>query len=244
MEGFSRSECNVISIYDDAMSQTTREEEIMNAKISKANSVELNTTLVALILSAAAALISTNGSAAPGGVTLNSVTAGGSGCPQGSVRGFVDTASSKLILSFKDLIAEAGHGLPISEQRKNCTISVDLQVPRGWSYALDSYAISGFVSLDHGVNARQRAETWFQGAGTRSITGTTSFFGSTHQSYRVTGSIPDSALVWSPCGVSRALNARISADVVARNGGSGLLTVDQASGAVTYSYGLRWKQCN
>lgn len=88
---------------------------------------------------AAAAVITPNPSEslgfsapAPGEIKIINVTAIGSGCPAGHAYINVDATGTIFDVAFDEYIVSAGPGSSVSDSRKNCRISINLQFPSGY----------------------------------------------------------------------------------------------------------------
>lgn len=198
----------------------------------------VKTGVVAFLMCQANAVI-----AAPSGVAIKKLSFAGSGCPAGSISGRLASGFSAFTLFFDNFVAEVGPGVPRSEIRKNCTISVDLKVPPGWSYAVAEVDYKGFVALDRGVTAKQISSYYFMGDVSSARLSTT-LTGPLAANYKMKDMLGIEALVWSPCGATRALNINAQVLLTSSNRYShGLISLDRISGSVEQVYGLRWKRC-
>lgn len=180
----------------------------------------------------------------PDYVTINSISYAGSGCPAGTVAENLSDDFQAFTLLFDSYFAEVGPGVPYREKRKNCQIAVDLSFPQGWSFTIMDVDYRGYTSLDRGVTGLQRSSYYFQGQ--RATARLTSRFrGPTDDDYHVRDTLGISALVWSPCGASRALNMNTQVRVDNRRNrrGSGLMTLDSIDGQLTHIYGIKWRRC-
>ncbi|KAH9481340.1 putative secreted protein [Psilocybe cubensis] len=102
----------------------------------------------------------------------------GSGCPPGSASYYIDD-NAALNVVYSSFYAEAGPGIPISENRKNCQLTLGVRVPQGFSFALASTQVNGYYYLDQGVTAAQDTLYYFQGSLSQG-----------NATHRVTGPIP------------------------------------------------------
>lgn len=69
---------------------------------------------------------------APGDIKILNVTAIGSGCPAGHAFVNVDATGTIFDVAFDEYIVSAGPGSSVSDSRKNCRISINLQFPSGY----------------------------------------------------------------------------------------------------------------
>ena len=179
----------------------------------------------------------------PHQVYVRGITYGGSGCPAGTVAANVSFDASAFDLMFDSFVAEAGPGVPLSESRKVCTINLDLAVPQGWSYTVNSVQTRGFASLDAGTSATQMNRYYFQGSASTAPFRST-MYGPLARDYSFTDQLGLSNQVWSPCGASRSLNLAVEARVQASGGRRALLTVNEVDGGYSRRYFLAFKRCN
>lgn len=179
----------------------------------------------------------------PGEVHINNIAYAGTGCPAGSVAGDLSTDAKAFTLLFDTYAAEAGPGIPRSENRKFCQLTVNLQVPQGWSYSLLDVTYKGFASLDRGTEGIQTSSYYFQGATGQTATLETRIPGQYNDDYEINDSIGLDAVVWSPCGVNRALNIKSAVQVRASGSRQGLMTIDSIDGELRHIYGVRWRRC-
>jgi hypothetical protein len=122
----------------------------------------------ALVVTAVVAAIGTGGMARaqapdPNDVYVEGIAYAGGGCPAGSVAGTLAPDAKEFTLLFDEFVASIGPGVPITGNRKNCALSVDLHIPQGWSFALASVDYRGFAQLDQGIHGTQKSTYYFQG---------------------------------------------------------------------------------
>ncbi len=178
----------------------------------------------------------------PSYVRLRNLSYAGSGCPAGSVATNVSASRDSFTLLFDSFVAESGRGIPLSQSRKNCMLSVDLDFPSGWSYTVDTLETQGYVALDPGVRADVTTSFYFQGQ-TATARFSSSFYGPTSRDYHIRDTLGLSAQVWSPCGMQRALNLNYSIRVSGGSGGRGLITMDSPVDGSPRPFTLRWQRC-
>ncbi len=173
------------------------------------------------------------------------ITYGGTGCPAGTVSTAFSTDRKTFTMIFDRFVASSGTGVPVTEQRKNCQVNVNLRYPQGWSYSVVSVDYRGYAQLPAGVTATQKANYYFAGQ-TQQVASQTVLNGPYDNDYLSSDKIPISALVWSPCGAisNGNVNAqvRLSGNAGAlRNGAQ--ITVDSIDGKVKQIYGFQWRRC-
>jgi hypothetical protein len=182
---------------------------------------------------------------APSYVRINNISYAGSGCPAGTVAENISADKKAFVLLFDSYIAEIGPGISVREARKNCQISIDLNYPRGWSFALMGLEYRGFANLDTGVEAVQRTSHYYAGQGGAANFSST-FRGPMSYDFQINDNLAATALLWSPCNAQRALNinTQIRLDNSRNPRGSGLITVDRINTVMSHRYGLVWKRCS
>src|SRR5262245_50167374 len=87
----------------------------------------------------------------PAEVYLQSISYGGTGCPQGSVANTFSADRKAFTLIFDKFVASSGPGVPITETRKNCQLNINIHVPQGFTYAVHTFDYRGYVQLPAGV---------------------------------------------------------------------------------------------
>ena len=203
--------------------------------------MSLAKTLAAALLMTASASAFAQGPN-PSEISINSISFAGTGCPAGTVAGNIAPDAKAFTLLFDSYVAEAGPGVSLSEGRKACQLNVDLHIPQGWSYTLFTLDTRGFLNLEPGTSAVQSNKYYFQG----SLSGPTlssQYIGPRVGDYTNRDNIGVAALVWSPCGLNRALNVQTSVRVAAGGGRRAMATVDSIDGEFKLIYGVQWRRC-
>lgn len=196
-------------------------------------------TLFALLAVAGTAIADPN----PSQVYIAGIAFAGSGCPAGSVSQMVSPDAKAFTLLFDSYIAEAGPGVALSQSRKNCQIAVDLRFPQGWSYTIFDVDYRGYAKLDPGTIGTQKTTYYFQGS-SQQISLQSNYTGPKDNDYHIHDTLGVSALVWSPCGATRAVNMNTQVRVSASGGRRALMTTDSIDGQLTHRYGIRWRRCS
>ena len=177
----------------------------------------------------------------PSQVYVNNFTYAGSGCPSGTVASDISEDAQAFTLLFDRYIAEAGPGIARSENRKNCNVLLNLHVPAGWSFTIMSVDYRGFAQLDSGTIGEEVSEYYFQGQ--RGPAFSTSLRGPYNDDYVVSDDIPIQDMVWSQCGVNRALNIKTQVRVNASYNRRALMTLDSIDGEFRQIYHMQWRRC-
>jgi len=179
----------------------------------------------------------------PSKVTINSISYGGTGCPQGSVGSFISADRLTFTLIFDSFVASIGPGVPITSSRINCQLNIDLEYPSGFQYSVLGTDFRGYAGLDSGVTGIQSAMYYFSGSVAQASTSTT-FKGPLDTDYLVSDTVPFNSTIWSPCGVALPLNVNSQIRLTSTNSkASGLLTQDSIDGKVTFIVGVQWQTC-
>lgn len=61
------------------------------------------------------------------------------------------------------MVASIGTGVPVTENRKNCQLNINLQYPSGFQYSVLSTEFRGYADLQAGINGVQQATYYFSG---------------------------------------------------------------------------------
>jgi hypothetical protein len=180
----------------------------------------------------------------PEWVRIEGYTYAGSGCPAGSVSDNLATDGKALTLLFDSFVASVGPGIPFSEKRKNCAVTVKLRFPQGWSYSIYTVDYRGYIDLQRGATGTQSARYWFSGDG-RTGSAATNFYGPRTGDYTIRDRMFFNQTIWSPCGAMRDLVINSAVQVDNRNapGNSGMLTEDAQDHSVQQIYGIQWQRC-
>ena len=134
--------------------------------------------------------------AVPGPVAVTSLSQGGAGCPQGTAVGSTMSSDfSRLTFDFTTNTVRAGLGVPLSELRRVCQVTLMLSVADGWQYAVTSIEDRGYADLPLGAIGTLTDATYVVG---RPISqATTLLVGPQQQNYVITQ--PLAPTLWSDC---------------------------------------------
>ncbi|MFD4675741.1 DUF4360 domain-containing protein [Lentzea sp. NPDC058450] len=162
-----------------------------------------------MLTTAAAALIAltalTPAAQAP---VLEVVTVNGSGCAAGDAD--VKTDDRTFTIGYHQFLARAGNDSSPVDLRKNCQVSLRVNVPDGYTFALVRTSYNGYTHLQSGATGLSRVSTYVQGT-TPTATVSQPFTGPFSDAWQ-THYRPNSADVqWVPCGEQRNIN--INAEV-------------------------------
>jgi hypothetical protein len=181
-------------------------------------------------------------------ITIERIQYNGTGCPLGTVAQNVSDDKQAFTLTFSEFIAESGPGISLAQGRKNCIATVTLNIPAGWQYSVANFYYRGFMQLDEGVKAEHSVDYSFEGQGRTSRFAST-MSGPYESDYVYSDSVGIATTVWSPCGVSRALNLNTKIRVANTNTAyypeaRGFITNDSIDGQITQVFGLTWRRCS
>jgi hypothetical protein len=188
-------------------------------------------------LALAVMLVSFAAPAMAQGATLGRPGYGGPGCPDGTAS--VALSGNTLSFRFRAYEVAAGGNTGKRFERKACSVSVPIRVPRGRAVAIVAADYRGTLRLPAGTSATFRAEYFFAGGsgpvGSRQVNGPASG--------PFTLSTPGRPLVWSACGEDVTLRVNTSLRVTAGGGGRASASVRQQDIRNALSYTLRWRDC-
>lgn len=178
----------------------------------------------------------------PSEVYVQSISYGGSGCPQGSIGTSLSNDRSTFTLIFDQFVAASGPGVSVTESRKNCQININMRVPNGWTYTISTIDYRGYVQIPAGYTAEQKSVYYFQGQ-TMQASGATQFRGPATKDYLVRDTVPLNSLVWMPCSRVVPLNVNAQIRLIGPAGQNAQITTDSIDGKIKHVIGLQWRPC-
>jgi hypothetical protein len=178
-----------------------------------------------------------------GQVHIRGIQAGGNGCAQGTFSSYLSEDQQAFTLMFDAYTATQSRGSNPADARRFCNINLDLHIPHGWQYSIFKVDYRGYASLDAGVRGVVQSSYRFSGGGASTRPLQQVLTGPVATDYLKSDSVGISSLVWSPCGVSRALNIKSEVRLEGDRNRSGLLTVDTIDGEFKQIYALQWRRC-
>jgi len=185
----------------------------------------------ALLLVPLAPLAANAAVAPPANITLQVMSAFGSGCPAGTTDAVPTADNQAFSLAYSQFRVYGG-------DYRSCRVVVRVAVPAGWTYAVYSVINRVTPNLATGSSARLQMNAWFTGypwtaSADNSVNGPKT-------SLWTTTSTPDS-LIYAPCNQSYDLNVNDTLRVT----GPGTSSAELIDTDVRVStiFNITWKQC-
>lgn len=178
-------------------------------------------------------------------ITVQVVTANGSGCPVGTAAVAPSPDNTAFTVTYSNYLAQVGPGVAVTEFRKNCVLSLLIHVPSGFTYAIAQADYRGFAYLADGATALERANYYFQGSSANTPI-SHSFTGPLDDNWQTTDVAVTTSLVYAPCGVDRNLNVNTELRVYAGTSAadsSSFMIMDSTDGSFSTKYHFAWKSC-
>jgi hypothetical protein len=184
----------------------------------------------------------TTGSAA--GITLDSVSYSGTGCPAGSATISITPDGRELALLFSDYVATVGPGVDASEGEKECVIKIDVSSPTFVTFGVSNVEYRGYAQLDANV-AGGRASTYHLTQQPEKPAFQDSLVGPLDADYDYTDIPATTGPLTAKCNKHHHLTIRslVRLDGSKNPAGFGLLTSDETDASVTETWGLAWQPC-
>jgi hypothetical protein len=180
---------------------------------------------------------------APEFVRIRKIQYSGPACPPGSATVSTFNENRAFLITYNEFLVEAGPGMPLAVGNKQCTVSIEVEHPQGWSYTVGSIVYRGNAVLGAGVNARFRARYNFPGSG--EARNEVFLYGPANRDF----SLPQdfSLDIWEPSCRGGTLPIIVTGtaaiDNTAVRQGSGIIRVEQQDGTFDMIINLRWKRC-
>lgn len=182
----------------------------------------------------------------PREVHIKSIKYGGTGCPEGTATVDLSDDRQAFTVIYDQFVTNIGPGVSITESRKNCQLNLTLHIPHGFTYGIASVDYRGFVDIARGAKGLQKASYYFQGQAPTASTWRP-FNGRMVGDWHLHDEVEWASIVWSPCGVERALN--VNAQLRLEKGSSSssaesMMTMDSEDGNLEQIYHITWRRCN
>ncbi len=176
-----------------------------------------------------------------GTVKIEGFAYGGSGCPQGSVGSIISKDQSTIELLFDKFQAELDTKKTLFSPQSNCSVSLQLQYPDGWSVSWDRVEHRGFADLSGGAQGQLRARYFIAGNGGFDVNRIYNFPTGDVEDYTIVqDAISD---VFTECGAVVPLTVDTRVRLYGTPTGYNALTVDSESAKVRTLLRFRWRRC-
>jgi hypothetical protein len=140
-------------------------------------------------------------------VTVTSVSAQGTGCPQGTMSSSISFDKTTVTFGFDQFHPYIGPGISPAEKTKTCTIALALSYPPGSTFKITDTVYHGSARLDSWLTATVRSSYRITSDETGNKTAQTqaTFAGELLGVYTRTAAIPSGETIGSPCGWGEAV---------------------------------------
>jgi hypothetical protein len=177
------------------------------------------------------------------GMTVQSVN--GTGCPVGTTTVIPNGDHTAFTVTYSNYTAQNGGGVPVSQARASCVLTVSVSVPQGYTFGINKTTFRGWADLADGATGTLSTQYWFVGqAQTGQIR--RDFSGPFQDDWQATDEVPLEAVQWMPCRTTYPLN--INSQLIARAGSkhpgtTSLMSMDATDSEITTLYNVSWRQC-
>lgn len=181
-------------------------------------------------------------------VDILGFTAGGSGCPQGTVHSMMSEDKKTVTTIFDQWSAEYGKDVSPNNNRKFCQMTLKVKYPQGVSFAIMKSDYRGYVQLDDGLNGNLKSTYYISGK-RADITVTRDYKGPVDKTYEETDPVGVESVSWSPCGFEGMINIKTDISIGKAAGANpapeahGRMTVDSVDNNMKQIYSIQWKKC-
>lgn len=204
-------------------------------------------------------------------ISIESVSAAGNACQNGTVSSTLSPDGRALSLLFDNYIADLSNNPAGAHDRRTCEIDLRLRLPAGWSMALFRADYRGFANLDPATMGIHEMLYSFPGAGPvrnlfagpvrprppgppvsvgKKPSFSSQFIRGPYQGdYVFTNTLQLNQLAWSAC-ADTVQTLRISAGVLVRslapaNAGrkQAMMTLDSIDANIRQDFGVVWRRC-
>lgn len=185
----------------------------------------------------------------PKGFAIKAVATQGEGCPSDSTAVNISEDKKAFTITFSKFETSLEAGAKKSEIA--CRLSLSMDVPVGWQYAVASFNYRGFMALDEGIEALHSTRYFFTGKG-KGGGFRHKEVGEISKDFVYTDKVDILTAVlsreWSACSGSRDLN--IDTAIRLRNTNlkqfptaTALFSNDSIDGELKQEFGLSWRRC-
>lgn len=178
-------------------------------------------------------------------ITIEKLKANGTGCRPDTTTIAVSPDEEAFTVTYSTYIAFAGGGSKPKDQRKKCGITVRLNIPKDWTYAVGSVDYRGYAQLEGNASAVLDTRYKFQGSGPETAR-QHPFAAVMDDNWQVTDTVRGGDRVFGPCGKDRKFDIDTELSVDAPNGPDrpvNIIAMDSTDGSFNATYRLVWKKC-
>jgi hypothetical protein len=186
----------------------------------------------------------------PSSARISNVSLRGNGCDANSTNVVLSPDNGDLSVLFDNYGVEIGQGSVNPGARKiqkDCTITVDFEIPNGWSFAFHYVDYRGFAGLPAGAWGFQRLSyvtSLRQVSSARELT----LNGPYNDVYTMRSMQRPERLAWTPCNSSKQrieLYSQLSVNYLPTSNSSVLaqMALDTADLSMSQNFGVLWRRC-
>ena len=180
--------------------------------------------------------------------SIGRVTAQGTGCAPDSADVLFGGDNQSFTVRFSEYAAEVSPDEPAYRVLKECAISIDINSPPGYRYAVTAFRMHGYAALDPGVLGATQVGYSFVGAARPRAVFQRShdLAGPFDDAFDFYDSVPASQLSWSDCTTQRTLllNTRIMLTNDARPPAFGSMTMTRVDADTSFiDVDVDWARC-
>lgn len=184
--------------------------------------------------------------AAPGEAVIEVIKANGSGCRKQTTALAISPDGEAFTVTYSEYLAQVGVGAKPNDYRKDCRITLRIDIPAGQTYAIQSVDYRGFGQLERGASGVQRASYQFQ-TQPKPEPADHTFRGPFDDNWQNTDVTDPADRSWSPCGKSRKLTIdtelQVSAGTSDPKTTTSMLGMDSTDGSIKTTYRFVWRRC-
>ncbi len=179
-------------------------------------------------------------------ITIDIMSVQGSGCRKDTASVAVSEDNTAFTVSYSTFTALVGVGAGPLDNRKQCLLSLRVNVPSGFTFAIASADFRGFYTLAKGAKATHRTNYYFQSMPETTSTEYT-YKGEKDGYFNQRDELPVWAVVHKPCGAK--LNFNVNTELRAFAGTSdtahttSYITMDSTDGGIKTTYNFSWLRC-
>ena len=179
--------------------------------------------------------------------SLRSLSYAGTACPANSLFGRFSADRNQIDINSNGIVVESGPGIPLSDSRKVCQISMDIERPAGWSYAIVGLKSTMYVSLDRGQSLDFLLRSYTSAPGSYQVIAHALIQGPLQADTRVENyvDVQREPLLWSSCVARRATNVQMQVRLASRFPARGFLNIPNESiEDETFHLQVLWRRCS